>query len=951
MTVPYTLQYYGSSASNTPVDISDYVEAIDKFTDSGTGEVSSVKIMLETRFGDFVASNRGGRAPIIETYDLFKLEITDRGNSYERWLIQDDIAPQKNEFGTHVTLELFGRERYLQKMLFPGHFRFIHFSDMIRTIVKFYNDNRGSKQPEMVVSTSQLEFIPEHAFGTFEFGRQVLVYDALMDVVNRLALPVQSGGDGRHYGMFVSDKLDSGSRMLLQIVPLGALPTTIRTTLTKPLTISLVKRPEDGNIVVVRGQKSTGSYPPQIAEYRSLIEEFENLPRWEADVVYPVDTYVRGPDGLVYQAIIETAAGTAPISGIYWNRVTLDDYVEEWTGESSYKYSPWTENRANVFKSYAGNPTGGLDQNFDSVAFPDSNLVIRDTRVWRDWVDFRVRSISDIPSQYLYAATADHPASDIQGRTYHGMRVLVDNTSTAGLGAAGEPFHDGSGWKTDKEGKSYENAFVMQDRDGDWLVFHNAEGRNECAVRHEGKLYQYTEPLTEQTIGQRPRSVHTNNPGGGGLGWRDVSQTIFGNDCFHYPRVVENVDGLLSNARSNSAVKVEYVFGQSTLVGEEIYNSISGGPWKFVSTVFDLIKAAVDGEYQGVPIENLSDDTYDALYNHNEYNQGWWLTVFEAPSPLAHYTGEITEDVGGIYGGTADNKIPVLDLSNLNQTPSGKTGYGHADSDQLGELDGISMLMNFSIEGADISAFQGDLPFSCTIYDLLGNVWKASTTHRFQKETYELRLPLNAFKIYRARTQGGFTPSREIQRLIDPELKITDVFDRHLVKRIVLQLDTSYDDQGRYDPGVWTLAYRQLISQSLGVGLRFSGTIDALHFTKTPLAIARDDTSLAEAHLMGKIREYPNISNVVQLQKIADAELERAKLNRESWSATYDGMLDIKAGQQVYVKDSDFIPASEAPGGEGSTRRLIVKKITYSVGSKSSHSGLITTVELYRRVP
>ena len=68
----------------------------------------------------------------------FKLEVTDDAdNSYSRYLIQDDIAPQRNESGDHMILELFGREKYLQKMYFPGHYFFVSFKEMIITIRNF----------------------------------------------------------------------------------------------------------------------------------------------------------------------------------------------------------------------------------------------------------------------------------------------------------------------------------------------------------------------------------------------------------------------------------------------------------------------------------------------------------------------------------------------------------------------------------------------------------------------------------------------------------------------------------------------------------------------------------------------------------------------------------------------------------------------------------------------
>ena len=166
MVLPYTLNYYGADTTATATDISKYVESIDKFTDVGTGEVVSAKIMLDARFGDFVTETNSGDTPIIQQYDLLELTITDDDdNSYTRFLITDDIIPQRNENGDHLTLELFGRERYLQKMYFLGHYFFVSYRQMIKTIRDYYNTNKGSSQPDIFVAGTDINLIPSDTYG------------------------------------------------------------------------------------------------------------------------------------------------------------------------------------------------------------------------------------------------------------------------------------------------------------------------------------------------------------------------------------------------------------------------------------------------------------------------------------------------------------------------------------------------------------------------------------------------------------------------------------------------------------------------------------------------------------------------------------------------------------------------------------------------------------------
>ena len=954
MARPHKLEYYGTSTI-TATDISESIETIDKFTDVGTGEIVSAKLMIDARFGDFVTEANSGQTPIIQQYDLFKLTVTDDDdNSYTRYLIQDDIAPQKNSNGSHLVLELFGRERYLQKMYFIGHFYFISFKDMIIKIRDFYNTNKGSSQPGIRVASGDVATIPEDTYGVFEFGEKTTVYDALMEVVKRLSLPVAAGGAGEYYGLTFSDVANG---MLMRISPVGSFPAN-PLVLEKPLTLSEVKSPIEGNIAVVKGQKGTGSYPKGPALWRSLAEEFENLPLWISAVTYKKGRYVRYNDAIYQAKNKHTTANILPTVTASWNVVTFADYVAAFTGVNDFQYSDWTKEKQGLWRNWGGNAGANNGNSFlannvpagkdvyDSLCFTDHNLVIRDKNAWRDWADFRVASLSDIPAAYLYAATTD--ANTVQKRLYFGIRVLIDPAK----GTIGAPFTDNNG--KDKFGKSFENSLAMLDRDGDWIVFRNARQFDECAVVSEkARIYEYNTPpgLGGMTGSRITRSTSESNTN---LAWRDMSKVLAGNDCFHYPSKVENTDGLIgevdnsiitldngtnSKFTDNSAIKIEYEYGETEDLDSplQVLNPLILGLLSYFNE---------DGSMKEFPTGE------DKMYEVEAYNIGWWATLFEAPYPKSTYNG-ISESVGELFGGDADNKLSVLDLQNLNQTPSGKTGYGHADSDLLGPLDGFKLLFNYNISGLDLNTFKGDLPFRATIYDLLGNVWISDIALRFQELTQEFNFPFSSFKIYRARIQPGFSPSSVISRTINPELKITEIFEKRLIKKITLQSMLSHDDDGRYDPWTWEGFIRGITTGFTGTYITYSGIIDAFHFTKTPVAIARDTVnatnSVSQRHLNTTIKEYPGISNMIQLQKIANSELNIAKHKKDAWTAKYSNRADICADDAVYLKNTDFISETDKTG-EINTRRLIVKKVTYSIGDRSSTSGFIATVEVYRQV-
>ena len=496
MTTPYTLEYYGTGTS--AIDITQFVISIEKFTDVGTGEIVTARLMLDASFGDFVTQSNSDTTPIISQYDLFRLHLHE--SNYERYLIADDVLPQKNEQGSFITLELFGREIYLQKMYFPGNFHFISFRDMVIRIRDFYNTNRGSSQPEIRAAATDLNRFPKYTWGVFEFGEKTTVYDALMEVVKRLQVPRQGGGAGRFFGLLFADI--SANTMFMKIQAQGLTPTNPQT-LRNAHTVTEVKEPIKGNIVVVKGKAGSGSFPKEIALWRSLVEEFENIPPWDSTIQYEDDIYVLYMNK-VYQSISShTQANILPTVTASWKEVKFVDYVEEYTGDRNFQYSPWTKDKQAVWRNRGGNagvyPSDGTPENtrhsflakgvlngepFDSLCFADGNLVIRDRDAWRDWVDFRVASLDDIPGPYLYDATTK--ADTVQKRTYHGMRVLIDPAK----GTITQPFTG-----SDDFGNSYLNSIAMQSERGKWIVIKNAEQFDEVAVMAEGRIYEYNVPL------------------------------------------------------------------------------------------------------------------------------------------------------------------------------------------------------------------------------------------------------------------------------------------------------------------------------------------------------------------------------------------------------------------------------------------------------------------------
>ena len=72
---------------------------------------------------------------------------------------------------------------------------------------------------------------------------------------------------------------------------------------------------------------------------------------------------------------------------------------------------------------------------------------------------------------------------------------------------------------------------------------------------------------------------------------------------------------------------------------------------------------------------------------------------------------------------------------------------------------------------------------------------------------------------------------------------------------------------------------------------------------------------------MPPVKKYPGVTNVRQLQKIAQAELDITKFQKDEWTYTHEGFLDVEVGSTVYVQDTDYIE-EDSDGNDIHTRKI-----------------------------
>lgn len=493
--------------------ITNDIEEIE-LIDVGSGEVKSAKITLNAHNGKFLTAT-----PKLEQFDKIKIKITDdSSNDYEQIYEVDRIIPIKNAGeGYKVEVELLGQEHHLQNIDISKQFYFSSATSTTKDIVDFYNDIKGSNQPEVEnhdTFTSGNNELPQWTANNYEFGiAEVKAYDALMNVVEGLGSSVASGGAGDFFELYFDSNTSDPTKIKFKAFASGSKPTSgSEITITDSTAVN--EAPTEGGIdsitgsvVKAWGKKGVGTLPNSIQNFSGQLEAFLLHPEHISGVTYPSGARVQ-KNGTHYEANTETS-NTPPHAD--WTSKLFKDI------QGLTEYSLWTNQKADEWISSGSDPSG---TNKGHGCW-DSNLVIEDGTYFQTWV--HVKSTTDNFSVfYKYGSSSSG--------VYRGLRCLVNGTGSGGFSG------------NDKHGKSYSGNIVEYDG-SDWIVKYETSNSWRCAVIDEGRVY-------EKQSGT----------------WTDISGSARENHCFHKVNSVGNVTGYNSTSDGsgtygdNSAVEWDYQY-------------------------------------------------------------------------------------------------------------------------------------------------------------------------------------------------------------------------------------------------------------------------------------------------------------------------------------------------------------------------------------------------------
>ena len=920
----FEVEYINSNSTFT--DITEYVPELGKTAYFSDGRISTSRITLQAEFGWFVTESNGGKTPIISPLDRIRISHIDSKQNTKKHIFEvTQILPSIDNTGSDILLlTLEGRERNLSLIPFSGYFDPpISSKDIVKKILAVYGTSRNSlTQPTLLDSTNELPDF-NHNYWDFQYIDNCL--DAIQEVLRQSDLSVPAGGGGDRFGVVFEDVDGDLNIMRIKFVSQGSVGEGTHTItphdIYNPVSvISGAKDPETGTVVIARGRPGSGGMPTSGDKYRARLEFYERTQPYDSTKAYRKGAYVAhganttNPEletGQVYQALRDVT-NVRPPSSADWKTVSAFEYI------GNIQYSPFTIDKAALYRNECTNPEAAFNYNSnDSPKMCDCNIFINDAETNRDWVYIRQKTnnVSDWTNNqksYLWNNAS----------LYNGFKILID-TSNLGTGeGAFSPTLDafGTGAGKDPNGKTYANNHAVY-VNGTWYVIKEHEDFDQILVRNEG-IYEWNVNFTtgskypasdRNNAARRYRRQNAGTPDG----WRTIKGEFLANDCLHSPSSIRNVDGLIHGIltqggekyTTDSAVEIVYEYGSSTHLPEwlDIMNKIAG------------FSSAAAG-FLGTFAINALVDTYNLFLTPQYTNAGWWIT-WTFPFPFSTHNS-ISEKVGELYGGQTlaeINNHPYFDKYNQRVALSGDAGWNETDSDNLMEITGATFLFKLDITANGVTIpFTGSIPAAFWAIDDNGTLWKSKDQYRFLKDVQRFTFDFGNFTpVYRARTPYGI--DNLITNILVPELEIRERLQPARIKMMGFQIEAAYDEHGRYIPNSIehiikpTLFGGMFNPSSIGTSVKFTGTIDYVQWIKTPIAI-EDGSSLGQTPnrtMFPEIKDYPNISNVEQLQRAATADWDTEYFKYEQYELVQNDRADLSLQETVFFRNSKLFTTAE----------------------------------------
>lgn len=849
--------------------------------DAGTEEISNAILTLSSKRGRFIKNNitlNGITYPKLLHFDRIFIRLTDRnGNKVNKVMEIMKLKPKRIPGrGLFLDVYLSDQSWYVWQDHFAKQYQRQSGFEVVQDICNSYNANRGTDNPEIFShdtvfsqGTGKGNAMSKATFNDYDFANaEMLDYDGILEVVDKLGSPVEAGGELEFYEVqFIPrynhdapvasdlDKID------LALFPSGGRNSTIKT-ISKDVVLDLVTETdsnlekETGTAVFAWGSPD-GSLPTHFSIFTSEKEEFYAAKDYDDAITYKTGMRVQR-SGFYYVAIQNVPISTPPPNATYW---ALDSFTP------SVDYSPWTKDKSQYWINSAcgffdaTNPAG----NFSCF---DHNMVVRDNDHHRTWVHTVNRNEASIASLYKKGGT-----------TYRrGFRVLCNGTPTGGA------FSQNSG--RDRFNKSYTNAVIKHNggtnsgsnQYKNWDVFREAQADDEVVEKDNGRSYTFV----------------------GGT-W----------DIEAYWLNIGSTSAVLTPGKSFDCLHKVMFSGASSQFGN-VPGLIEGGSYT---------TSSVYAKYEF----NIAAANFESI--------GAWIN-FEFPFPPNSNSipwGAVT--LGEKY------YPDTLDINNLHLSSNGGRGFNQGidasnrGAEDFGEISAIAYYCQLELRTVlGATPPSGDWKIGTCFYDTSDNVVLGEAVIPHLNNPTEIIIPINSFKIHRARPGAAFIPLQEIE--------VLNLFEwRNIIMGSIFTLD-SYDDLGRY-AGIFSR-----IAQECGQIGSARIIVDGFRFIKPLLVTTQEETNQnnkPSRNLQPTFLQHPQIFNYVQLKNNAKTYLEIHQFKRVEYVIKQRMRCDVKFGDWLYYTDAELI--DETVDAKSNTVKLVAKKVIYDISKgKQGPGGKLTTI-------
>jgi len=845
---------------------------------------------------------------IFAEFDRINIECTDLGaNSYDRFFEIINIIPSitKNE-GTLLTLECLGIEYHTQQIHFAKPYYFADHQEVAKSIGDLYNSNRGSEQPVLANHNTAWNgtignALPFYNANNQEFGlNEDSFYNRWMDLIESAGAAVSAGGALTFFELsFVASDKNAIKFRLRDSGDNTPTVTIKNAKVSNPKTVGEqegeLSNPTGTNLLAW-GSPEHGSLPVDHSKYFSGVMAFVFRPEWITGTVYAVDARVKvtvsgTPAPKHYKANTAHTAGATFAGDIAnWDQIDMGDEFGD-----TIQYSPYTDGQATTWSNNGADPDRST---FTNAGWFDINLIINEETFFRTWADVKATTDAELDAFIDKANDGTNIGYAYDGGTIanlpRGFRVLVNGDSPTGVLAnfanmvAEVQPTDSVGGK--QFGKLYN--------------FETANTKVEVAVIHEGKMYA-------DTISAGP--THS---------WADISGADIGNDCFHpyttAPANVAGVDLVLD------AAAADYIPRSGVTDSTERPDITKAG-----GTFGTNIDSAI--EFKTVSLDAVTSFASDASDPNAAYYKNAIGFNLKFPYPYNNFNS-IGGGVGDIYGGGINgNEEPsTLDIQNMNFTSGGLEGFNQGnDSEDYGHINAVAMWLNYSVvETAGGTELNDEHQFRAFFVDTKDNVVYQDFVIRFSNHWEDIRLPIGGFRIYKGRKPlYGFDVP--IAAFFPPkELEVINIFEWRNVKMFGVQLQSQYDDQGRFNPGAAAVDEAgDSVTWSNILGSTRTLKMDGFRFIKPLLVTSGQDTT---RNLEPDFMQLPNITVYDQLLNVAKSQLEIERFKHKEFNieTSGDDIFDLPFGDAFILENDNIVSDSDSGAN---TIQLVAKRIEYSI--------------------